>query len=61
VVIFALTEYPSAAVSEPEGFDSVTQLASDWAVHPHVPDARVTVTLNWPPSATADWDVADKV
>jgi hypothetical protein len=38
----------------------VIQLASDVAVHPQLPDARVTLMLAAPPSAAADCDVDDK-
>jgi hypothetical protein len=61
VAAFALTEYPRAAVSEPEEFDTVIQLESDWAVHAQVPADRETLTLDAPPSAATDCDVDDKV
>jgi hypothetical protein len=59
--VFAATEYPSAAVPDPELFDSVIHVASACAVHPQVPDAWLTLTLEAPPSAVDDCDVDDKV
>jgi hypothetical protein len=61
VLVFAPTANPSAAVPDPELFDSVIHAASDCAVHPQLPDDSVTLMLDEPPSADADCDEDDKV